>query len=118
MSDPIQVAPPSAVPVPRVTPVRQESPVEPPKKSQTDNRGSNDYRESERRAAVEAERQMSITRDENLNGFVYRSIEADSGEIVWQFPAEEMLRRAEHFRQLEEKRREERTEAREVDERA
>ena len=116
MSDPIQAVPPSAVAVPRVTPVRPEPPVEPPKKSQAENRGSNDYRDSERKAALAAERQMSITRDENLKAFVYRSIEAESGEVVWQFPAEEMLRRAEHLRQLEEKRLEDL--AREVDERA
>jgi uncharacterized FlaG/YvyC family protein len=117
MSDPVQAVPPSAVAVPRATPVRQDPPpVEPPKKSQTDNRGSNDHREAERRAAIEADREMSITRDENLNGFVYRSIEVDSGDVVWQFPAEELLRRAEHLRQMEEKRLEER--AREVDEKA
>lgn len=115
MSDPIQVVP-SAAAVPRVTPVRPEPPVEPPKKAQAENRSSNDYRESERRAALAAERHMSITRDENLKAFVYRSIDADSGDVVWQFPAEEMLRRAEHLRQLEDKRREET--AHEVDERA
>jgi uncharacterized FlaG/YvyC family protein len=58
---------------------------------------------------------MSITHDEKLKTFVYRSIEEESGDVVWQYPAEEMLRRAEFLRQLEE-RREER--AHEVDERA
>jgi len=116
MSDPIQAVPPSAVAVPRVTPVRPEPPVEPPKKSQAENRGSHDYRESERHAAVEAERRLTITRDKNLQAFVYRSIDAESGDIVWQFPAEEMLRRAEHLRQLEEKRREDL--AHELDEQA
>jgi uncharacterized FlaG/YvyC family protein len=115
MSDPIQAVPPSAVAVPRVTPVRPEPPVEAPKKSQAENRGSQDYRESERKA-VEAERRFSIARDENLRGFVYRSIEKDSGDIIWQFPAEEMLRRAEHLRHLEEKRLEDLSH--EVDERA
>lgn len=116
MSDPIQAVSPSAVAVPRVTPVRPEPPVEPPKKPQAENRGSQDYRESERKAAIQAERRLSITRDENLRRFVYRSIEEESGDVVWQFPAEEMLRRAEHLRQLEEKRREDLSH--EVDERA
>jgi hypothetical protein len=116
MSDPIQAVPPSAVAVPRVTPVRPEPPVEPPKRSQAENRGSQDYRESERKAAIEAERRLSISRDENLRGFVYRSIEEESGDVVWQFPAEEMLRRAEHLRHLEEKRLEDLSH--EVDERA
>lgn len=117
MSDPIQVVP-SAAAVPRVTPVRPEPPVEPPKKAQADNRSSNDYRDSERKAAAEAaaERHLKVTHDEKLKLFVYRSVDADSGDVVWQFPAEEMLRRAEHLRQLEEKRREE--SAREIDERA
>jgi hypothetical protein len=115
MSDPIQAVPPSAAAVPRVVPVRPEPPVEPPKKSQAENRGSQDYRESERRA-VETERRLSITRDENLRRFIYRSIEEESGDVVWQFPAEEMLRRAEHLRQVEEKRLEDLRH--EVDERA
>jgi hypothetical protein len=115
VSDPIQAVPPSAAAVPRVVPVRPEPPVEPPKKSQPQNRDSEDYRESERKA-VEAERRLSITRDENIRGFVYRSIEKDSGDIVWQFPAEEMLRRAAHLRQIEERRREDLSH--EVDEQA
>jgi uncharacterized FlaG/YvyC family protein len=115
MSDPIQVVP-SAVPVARVTPVRVDVPaIEPPKKAQTENRKSNDHRESERQAAADADRHLTVTRDKNLQAFVYRSVDVDSGDIVWQFPAEEMLRRAEHLRQLEEKRAET---AHEVDERA
>jgi hypothetical protein len=116
MSDPIQAVPPSAVAVPRVAPVRAEPPVEPPKKSQAENRGTHDYRESERQAAVEAERRLTISRDKKLNVFVYRSIDSVSGDVLWQYPAEEMLRMAEYVRQLEDKRREEITH--EVDEQA
>lgn len=114
MSDPIQAVP-SAVPVPRVAPVRHEPPIEPAKKPQTENRESRDYHDSERQQAAAAERQMSVTRDETLRTFVYRSIEADSGDVVWQWPAEEMLRRAKHLREVEEQKR---TEAHAVDERA
>lgn len=115
MSDPIQVVP-TAMAVPRVAPVRHEPPVEPAKKPQTDNRSNNDRRDHEREAdAAAAERRMSITHNETLKTFVYRSIEEESGDVVWQYPAEEMLRRAEFLRQMEE-RREER--AHEVDERA
>jgi uncharacterized FlaG/YvyC family protein len=106
MSDPIQAVP-SAVPVPRVAPVRQEPPVEPAKKAQAENRESSERRDSERQAQAASDRRMSVTRDETLRTFVYRSIEADSGEVVWQWPAEEMLRRAKHVRALEEKQREE-----------
>jgi uncharacterized FlaG/YvyC family protein len=115
MSDPIQVVP-TAMAVPRVTPVRHEPPVEPARKTQTDNRSSNERRDHEREAAIVAqERHMSITHDEKLKTFIYRSVDADSGDVVWQYPAEEMLRRAEFLRQLEE-RREERAHA--LDERA
>jgi uncharacterized FlaG/YvyC family protein len=113
MSDPIQAVP-SAVPVPRVAPVRQEPPIEPAKKAQTESRASSDRRESERQAQAERDRQMSVTRDETLRTFVYRSIEQESGEVVWQWPAEEMLRLAKHMRELEDKRAEQRA----VDERA
>jgi hypothetical protein len=116
MSDPIQVSPPSAVAVPRITPIRPEPPVEPPRRSQADNRGSDDYRESQRKASAEAERHMMISRDKATRAFVYRSVDVDSGDVLWQYPAEEMLRRSEYLRQLEDRRREEI--AHEVDQRA
>lgn len=117
MSDPIQVSPPSAVAVLRVAPIRPpEPPVEPPRRPQADNRGTDDYRESQRRASAEAERHMMISRDKNTRAYVYRSVDAESGDVLWQYPAEEMLRLSEYLRQLEDRRREEI--AHEVDERA
>ncbi len=116
MSDPIQVSPPSAVAVPRVVPIRPEPPVEPPRRSQADNRATDDYRESQRKASAEAERHMTISRDKNTRAFVYRSVDVESGDVIWQYPAEEMLRRSEYLRQMEDRRREEI--AHEIDERA
>jgi flagellar protein FlaG len=50
---------------------------------------------------VEPTRRLSITRDEDANTFVYRSINADTGEVVWQYPAEQVLRMAQRLRELE-----------------
>lgn len=118
MSDPIQM-PASAAAVARIAPVRPEPAIEPAKPPQTENRSSDKKHENEQQAAssanAAANRRLTITRDETLKSFVYRSIDDDSGEVVWQWPAEDMLRRAQHLRQLEEKRREE---AHAVDEKA
>lgn len=103
MSDPIQM-PTSAAAIARIAPVRPEPQVEPAKRTQTDNDTANDRRERE---PTPSDRQLSITRDKAANTFVYRSIEAESGDVVWQWPAEDMLRRAQHLRALEERRREE-----------
>lgn len=104
MSDPIQM-PPSAVAVARVAPVRPEPAIEPVKRPQTENRNSSEQRDE--RHSAPSDSRLSIAHDEKLKSFVYRSIDEDSGEVVWQWPAEEMLRRAHHLRALEEKQREE-----------
>jgi uncharacterized FlaG/YvyC family protein len=120
MSDPVQMPPSHAV-VPPVAPVRAAPPVEPATKPQADNRDSNDRREGERQqnqaANLPADRRLTISRDSNLHSFVYRSIESGSGEVVWQWPAEEMLRRAQSLRAVEAKMREEGG-AHDVDEKA
>jgi uncharacterized FlaG/YvyC family protein len=50
---------------------------------------------------VEPSRRLTITRDESANTFVYRSINADTGEVVWQYPVEQVLRMAHRLRELE-----------------
>jgi uncharacterized FlaG/YvyC family protein len=102
--------PPSHAVVPPVVPVRAEPAIEPAKKSQADNRNSNDNREGEQQSNADnlpPQRRLTISRDTNLHSFVYRSIEAHSGEVVWQWPAEEMVRRAKQLRVAEDKLREE-----------
>ena len=105
MSDAVQM-PPSMPVVPRVAPVRAAEHVEPPKKSQTENHNSSDHRQDKSDPAREtsraADRDLYITRDEATQGFVYRSVEADTGEIVWQWPTEQILRRAQYMRDVEE----------------
>lgn len=105
MSDAVQL-PPSMPVVPRVAPVRPAEHIDPPKKSQTENHNSSDQRrgdgQSQGGPSNASERHLTITRDKAVQAFVYRSIEADTGEVVWQWPAEEILRRAHHMREAEE----------------
>ncbi|MCE9524246.1 MAG: hypothetical protein K8S25_17645 [Alphaproteobacteria bacterium] len=108
MTDAVQM--PSSMPVvPRVAPVRPAEHIEPPKKTQADNQSSKDSRGDSRDAARSeaamraAERQLRIAHDDATQGFVYRSVEADTGEVVWQWPSEDILRRAQFRQQMEEK---------------
>ena len=107
MSDQVQL-PPSLPFAPRVTPARAPDPIEPPKKSQADNRNANDHHAGgdappQAGPTPSSDRQLTITPEPALQSFVYRSIDADSGDVVWQWPAEQVLRRARLLRALEEK---------------
>jgi flagellar protein FlaG len=44
---------------------------------------------------------LTITKDEAANTFVYRSINRDTGEVMWQYPVEQVLRMAHRLRELE-----------------
>lgn len=108
MSDVVQM--PTSMPVvPRVAPVRPAEVVEPPKKPQTDNHSSNEQRHDGAESSVlnAAKRQMRISRDEAANAFVYRSVEVGTGEVIWQWPSDEILRRAQYLREAEERMRHE-----------
>ena len=99
MTDQIQIAPPPVVAVPRAAPVVAPEAVEPARKAQAENKKGDENREDS--ASSRSSRHLSITRNEDLNAFVYRSIDADSGDVVWQWPSEGVLRRAESYRQSE-----------------
>jgi uncharacterized FlaG/YvyC family protein len=106
MSDAVQL-PPSLHVVPRVAPVRAAEQVDPPKKSQTDNHNSSDQRQESgdaalQRAIASQNRDMHISRDELAKTFVYRSVESDTGQLVWQWPAEQILKHAQYMREIEE----------------
>jgi uncharacterized FlaG/YvyC family protein len=103
MSDAVQM--PASMPVvPRVAPVRPAEHVEPPKKSRSENQNSNEQRHDSGESAVlrATERQMRITHDKAARSFVYRSVEAETGDVVWQWPSEVILRRAHYWRNAEE----------------
>ncbi len=99
MNDTIQLVP--SVPVlPRQAPVRPDHVVEPAKNTQTENRGANDGQHSTQQDAP-ANRHLTISRHDTLNTYVYRSIEEESGDVLWQYPAENMLRMSQHWRDME-----------------
>jgi flagellar protein FlaG len=50
---------------------------------------------------VEPGTRLTITKDEAANTFVYRSIDRDTGEVMWQYPVEQVLRMAHRLRELE-----------------
>jgi hypothetical protein len=102
MSDPIQLPP---VPIlPPIAHTRTVEAVEPAQESRTSNRNSGEQQpgREQRPTQISAapQRQFSITRDPVLKSFVYQSIDAESGVVVWQWPAEEVLRRARHQQAL------------------
>jgi uncharacterized FlaG/YvyC family protein len=104
MSDAVQLPPVLPV-VPRVAPVRAAEHIDPPKKSQTENHNSSDQQSRDaqiQNAIADADKRLKISKDEASRGFVYRSIENETNKVVWQWPAEEILRRAQYLRELEE----------------
>jgi hypothetical protein len=105
MSDAVQM-PPLMLVVPRVAPVHAAEHVEPPKKPQTGNRESRDRRNDGEadlpKAALSAsERHLRIMHDDAAKTFVYRSVEAETGDVVWQWPTQQILRRAAYAHEAE-----------------
>lgn len=106
MSDSIQLPPISPI-GPRPTAKRvSAAPVAPTSTvSASDSKASHAHVETaqpvEPVVAIEPSTQLSITRDEAANTFVYRSIDRKSGEVVWQYPVEQVLRMAHRLRELE-----------------
>ncbi|MEQ1755721.1 MAG: hypothetical protein ABL973_16490 [Micropepsaceae bacterium] len=100
MSDTIQLVPSVPV-VARPAPVRADQHVEPPKQSQTDNRSATDGHENDHHADQPA-RHLTISKQDELGSFVYRSIDSSNGDVVWQYPSESVLRMSQRLQELEE----------------
>ena len=100
MSDAIQLVP--SVPVVAKPPaVRPDQHVEPPKDSQSGNRTA-DNGNSGSHSDGQPARYLTISRNDTLGTFIYRSIEEESGDIVWQYPTESLLRMSQHMAEMEE----------------
>ena len=102
MSDPIQAAV-VAAPAPVVRPEPAVEAVAPP---HIENGVPNEGKKGERppiATEARASHRLTITRDALLNAFVYRSVDGDTGEVLWQWPAEGALRRARYWRELAER---------------
>jgi uncharacterized FlaG/YvyC family protein len=101
MSDTIQLVPSVPV-VSRIAPVRPDQHIEPAAETKSDNRTTDNGKGGDSNAE-QPNRQLTISRNDTLGTFVYRSIDEDSGDVVWQYPNEARLRMSEHLQQLEEK---------------
>jgi uncharacterized FlaG/YvyC family protein len=104
MTDVVQLVP-TAPALSRISQPRPEPLVEPVAATQTDNRTSGDNNSSDSQHSGahqgQAARHLTITRAEKFGSFVYRSIDGRSGDVLWQYPAEQMLRMSQHLRELE-----------------
>ena len=100
MSDTIQLVP--SVPVIScISPVRPEQQIEPAAESRSDNRTDDNGKGGESHAGQQ-NRHLTISRSDTLGTFVYRSIDQDSGDVVWQYPNEGRLRMSQLLQELEE----------------
>ncbi len=104
MSDTVQLIPSVPV-VTRPVQVRPDQIIEPAKDTQTGNRSSGE--------GDHANRHLTISRSDKLGTFVYRSIDVESGDVLWQYPAENMLRMAQQWREQQAY-----TDAHQIDEKA
>jgi hypothetical protein len=94
MSDTVQLVP-SAPVVPRPEVVRPERAVEPAKQSGADNRAASNGND---RNSGENARSLVVSPRES-GGFLYQSVDNQSGEVVWQYPPEGHLRMSQSLRE-------------------
>lgn len=122
MSDSVKLTPalpvvPPLPPQPAVRPDQRVEAVEKPRpEARASDNGNARANEERSQSPAQAERNLTISRQEKLGGFIYRSIDADSGEVVWQYPADSSLRMSQALRDME--RAAEQDEGRNADERA
>ena len=100
MSDTIQLVPSVAVPS-HTPPVRPEQHIEPAAETRSDNHTANNGKGGESHEGQQG-RRITISRNDTLGTFVYRSIDNDSGDVVWQYPNESRLRMSQHLQELQE----------------
>lgn len=99
MSDTVQLVP-SAPVVPRLDVVRPERQVEPANSSGADNRAADNGNDRNSRSNEQSRSLVVSPREQG--GFLYRSIDDESGEVVWQYPPEGRLRMNQTLREREE----------------
>jgi uncharacterized FlaG/YvyC family protein len=107
MSDSVKLTPalPVVPPLPPQPAVRPDVRVEPAEKTRPESRtadnGNARPREEQERLKSTTERNLTISHQEKMGGFIYRSVDVDSGEVVWQYPAESSLRMSQTLRDME-----------------
>ena len=100
MSDTIQLVPSVSV-VSRPMQVRPDQLVEPAQKPQTDNQTASNGSHAEHQGG-QPSRHLTVSRHDTLGVYVYSSIDEGSGDVLWQYPAENILRMAQQWQEKEE----------------
>jgi hypothetical protein len=105
MSDSVKLTPalPVVPPLPPQPALRPDLRVEPADKTRADTRTADNGngRNAEEQAQPQSARSLTISRQDKLGGFIYRSIDAQSGEVVWQYPADSILRMSQALREMQ-----------------
>jgi len=105
MSDSVKLTPalPVVPPLPPQPAVRPDLRVEPAEKTRPETRTADNgnRRNAEEQAQPHSTRSLTISRQDKLGGFIYRSIDAQSGEVVWQYPADSILRMSQALREMQ-----------------
>jgi len=99
MSDTVQLVPSLPV-VARPPSVRPDQHVEPAKPPQAGHRSADNGSTSDPQQN-QSSHHLTISRQGALGTFVYRSIDDESGKVVWQYPSESILRASQHLKELE-----------------
>jgi uncharacterized FlaG/YvyC family protein len=101
MSDTIQLVPSVPV-VARPVAVRPDQHVEPAKQAHADNRPADNGNDTPQHQQQNLpNRHLTISRHDTLGTFIYRSVDEDSGKVVWQYPTESILRTSQQLQALE-----------------
>jgi hypothetical protein len=49
----------------------------------------------------DAAARLTVMLDAETNTFIYKSVDPDSGDVVWQWPSEQVMRVIQYFRRIE-----------------
>ncbi len=105
MSDSVKLTPalPVVPPLPPQPEARPDMRVEPAEKARAEARTADkgNGRNTDEQAPSKPTRSLTISRQEKLGGFIYRSIDDRSGEVIWQFPADSILRMSQALREMQ-----------------
>ena len=104
MSAAVKLTPalPVVPPLPPVQAARPDLRVEAAEKPRPENRtADNGNGRNGEPPAAQATRSLTISRQDKLGAFIYRSIDEQSGEVVWQYPADSILRMSQHLQEMQ-----------------
>jgi hypothetical protein len=118
MSDAVKLTPPlpTVPPLPPTAQARPDLRVEPPAETRPEPRTADNGNGRDRRTPeAPPERGLQISRDQQTGTVVYRAIDTQTSEVIWQYPPDSRLRMAEQLERM--RAQQERAAERKVDER-